>query len=166
MKTIPEFLLDFEELGSGANCTAYCEDGENVFLVIEGEDKTKDILCQCQGLPHIPPIEFLGVLDDGKLVYWTEYSETLSYCENEEFLNKLDIYGCSRVRSGERGTASIKQFYNDDELPLSIRESAMILWNKAIETFGNIVSLDFRQANLGVNAEGEILLRDILYIPA
>lgn len=156
--------LQFRHLGEGANCNAYLDrqNSDDVYLIVEGGDKTKDILIELQGQPHIPKMERIAE-DDGYIIYKTEYSESLpDDCDG--FTRILSDYGLSDVTSTMVANARLARWIEEDELiPTELKNSIMAVWNRAKELFGTDVFLDMPRRNFGWR-NGQIQLRDIIYI--
>lgn len=149
-------LCDF--LGSGSACNAYSFDG-GVYLVVNPADRiSKDILVGLQGLPHIPKMEFLGITNEDKAVYLTEYSETI-WNKSDKRISHLSS---SFDTEDEFQMTRIREFMDNPYIPQTMKDSARKIFDMAYE-YTQHFTYDFRPANIGISPSGEILLRDIVY---
>ena len=163
--TLPRFRL----LGSGKYCSAYWDtDSDNlddVYLVVDQTDRTREVLVALQGMPYIPKMQRLYE-QEGYIVYLTEYSNKLPDRCND-FQTLLYDCGLDNVTSGEAAKRSLDEFIMQAEalgtIPESILYSMIAVWDKAKELFGRHVCLDMPPRNFGYKY-GKILLRDILWM--
>lgn len=155
------FVICDWSLGRGSASTAYQDAKTNdVYLVCNPDDESKKILCQLQGMPHIPKMEYVGQRFDGKYrdVYKTKYSITPDD-EDERTSTLSKFYDCD----DEFVNTRIRDFMNSN-VPESFKVSLKAIFDLAFKTCKEVV-YDLAARNLGIDPDtGEILLRDIVYM--
>lgn len=176
--TVGKLKIDAEYLGSGRHCVAY-RFGDTVYCFVDEDEAMKEAISMwCDDLPHIPKIEDVGnqfIRGVWKKVYKMPYYRNINAKDKEAWavlktLKKTadDIFH-SKYCVSDKSLWMWGQYYMDDiieqtrgKIPESVTEALESMMN-AGANYGMGIAFEFGQRNIGVDSEGRIVFRDILF---
>ena len=169
-KTIAGQQIDLAYLGRGRFCTAYQNDAL-VYLFVKPGDYSKHALCDPwithrQHMPRLNQVEKQGDIT----VFETDFYPTLTakykdawsiYCELKEQrqMSWNQHFSMNHWQFGYQVNESV---IDRAEVPDTVR-TALVEMNYAISNYGASYVFEFRPGNLGVDNDGNLILRDSLY---
>lgn len=169
--------LDAEYLGKGKFATAY-RVGSDVLLYVRRGCYGKEILAHCAESPHIPPCERVETQNGPPGVDWDINVYRMPFYEGlrprtEAWAIMKELQRAREAAYTElikepsmvryEGVTVNYQVWTTAQVPDSVREALKILTDTAANWGSGYMFDAFNKANLGQDAEGRIILRDVLY---
>lgn len=164
-------------LGKGRHATAY-RFGDTVYLYVAEDEYMKDVIAD--GLwdtdsPHIPKIAKHGdvmIRGQWRKVYSMPFSRTIKASDGEAWKGLRTLASVAEKIFRERFAGKLHiegAYYNRDIIEAStglVAASVTDALDKladAAANYGSGVSFEFGKRNIGVDADGRIVFRDILF---
>lgn len=178
-----------KRIGKGEFCTAWrsIDTPQNVYLICKEGDNVKEVLKQIQDTPHIPMMQYVDSYYHCGIDYtiWkTEYSEKLTAkhkdawkiakilretWDNTPWTKPYPFYGSTRSERQEwldlwhdRVRRFIDTIEQDDRIPATIHSALACVYSWAC-AYGPNFLFEFPNRNLGIDSNGNLVLRDILF---
>ena len=174
-------------LGKGHFATAYLSEDKWVYLVVkhDARDQAKDLLVDfmrdCEDSSrrgedwskHIPYTEAVGFINrrgqtEDDFVYRMPYYKTIS-AKDKEAWKQLDIINkCatstyySQKSHEDKRARFIELIQNESKLPDSLKE-ALTQFEEHLQNYEEGWMFEFPKRNIGVDEEGNLVLRDVIF---
>jgi len=154
-------------LGAGHYAKAF-RDGSDVYILVKDCLMKEAIAMFAQGHVHVPVVEKLDSLPDEETVlYRMDYYEPLTSAHKTAWQH---FRALQRILEDARSTRdfghdimnAVCDGAREAKLPDSLIEALEAL-TIAGSTYGDGVCFEFAQRNLGVDEQGRLVLRDILF---
>lgn len=156
-------------IGKGSFSKAYLVQ-DKVYIINYNDDPSKECLAMfCQGYSkHIPVIEYLGHTNKGKQVFSMPYYKKLTTKHKTAWAQGKEIRQYL-VRAPYNPSLKKPWLYHEWILknlealnvPIELKEAISTIVENA-KNYGDDCLLEANKANLGVDNDGNLILRDIL----